>query len=86
MKSLVNPQSNQFRLLSLLGGFCSVLGALLLLAALLSLVMVLTGVNVFPFNAVFGMAYLSYGISLLVGGQVLLWLVAMWQARYQSAP
>ena len=85
MQILINPKTSQFSLLALLGRIASVLGLLLLLAAMVSLVVTLFGTQWPYLNWLFGLGYLSYGLILLVGGQVLLWMVAMLETRRQDA-
>ena len=81
MRFLIHPASNDFRLLQALGAIGSVIGLLLLLGALVSLVLLLTGQH-WPFMSwPVGLAFVGYGLPTLVVGQVLLWMVASWRQR-----
>lgn len=84
MQTLVNPKSNQFKLMALLGGASSVIGAFCLLAAAAAVIASLAGLQVWFLSWLFGLAYLGYGLALLIGGQLLCWLAAMWEAREEG--
>lgn len=83
MKLLFDPPGTDFRLLRWAGTFMTVIGCLLFLVLLLwaAWSFLRGGIGLIP---VVPLISLVYALTFVVAGQLLHWLVAMWQSRQKT--